>query len=50
MNRHIEKSIEKWYNISAFQYIDERVARTVPQITLNNEKPNITKMFGFFCI
>lgn len=33
MNRHIEKSIEKWYNISAFQYIDERVAQTVPQIT-----------------
>ena len=33
MNRHIEKSIGKWYNINAFQYIDERVARTVPQIT-----------------
>ena len=47
MNRHIEKSIEKWYNISAFKYIDERVCIN---FSSNYEKPNITKMFGFFCI
>ena len=33
MNRHIEKSIEKWYNLSVIQYIDERVAKTFLQIT-----------------